>query len=50
METKNIQLNKLMHLEDSMVMYGVCSAETLDKLIYMYVGSHAWAYKCICGT
>ena len=34
METKtNIQRNKLMHLEDSMVMYGVYNAETLEKLI-----------------
>ena len=34
METKiNIQLNKPMHLEDSMVMYGVCNAETLEKHI-----------------
>ena len=34
METKmNIQQNKLMHLEDSVVMYRVYSAETLKKLI-----------------
>ena len=32
METKvNIQHNKLIHLEDSMVMYGVYNAETLEK-------------------
>ena len=34
METKtNIDCNKLMHLEDSMVMYGIYNAETLEKLI-----------------
>ena len=34
METRvNIQPNKLIHLEDSMVMYGVYNAETLEKLI-----------------
>ena len=27
-----IQCNKLMHLEDSMVMYGIYNAETLEKL------------------
>ena len=32
METKvNIQHNRLIHLEDSMVMYGVYNAETLEK-------------------
>ena len=34
METKvNIQHYKLIHLEDSLVMYGVYNAETLEKLI-----------------
>ena len=34
METKvNLQCNKLINLEDSMVMYGIYNAETLDKLI-----------------
>ena len=34
METKaNIQCNKLMHLEDTMVMYGVYNVETLEKLV-----------------
>ena len=34
METKaSMQHNKLMHLEDSMVIYGVYNAETLEKLI-----------------
>ena len=28
-----IQHNKLMHLEDSMVMYGICNAETLEQLL-----------------
>ena len=28
-----IQHNKLMHLEDSMVMYGIYNTETLEKLI-----------------
>ena len=28
-----IQCNKLMHLENSMVMYGIYNAETLEKLI-----------------
>ena len=29
----DIQRNKLMHLEDTLVMYGVYSAETLEKCI-----------------
>ena len=34
MERKvNLQCNKLIHLEDSMVMYGIYNAETLEKLI-----------------
>ena len=34
MENKaNIQCNKIIHLENSMVMYGIYNAETLDKLI-----------------
>ena len=34
METKvNIQQNKIIHLEHSMVMYGSYTAETLEKLI-----------------
>ena len=34
MENKvNIQCNRLIHLENSMVMYGVYNAETLKKLI-----------------
>ena len=34
METKtDIQHNKIMHLEDSMVMYGIYNTETLKKLI-----------------
>ena len=28
-----IQCNELMHLEDSMVLYGIYNAETLEKLI-----------------
>ena len=27
------QRNKLMHLENSLVMYGICNAETLEKLV-----------------
>ena len=35
MENKvNLQCNKLMHIEDSMVMYGIYSAETLEKHNY----------------
>ena len=34
METKaDIQHNKIMHLEDSIVMYGIYNTETVDKLI-----------------
>ena len=34
MEPKtDIQHNKIMHLEDSMLMYGIYNAETLKKLI-----------------
>ena len=41
METKtNIQCNKLMHVEDTMVMYDVYNAETLEKLIKTVHGLH----------
>ena len=34
MNTKaNIQHNKLMKLDDTMLMYGICNAETLEKVI-----------------
>ena len=34
MENKvNLQCNKLVHFEDSMVMYGVYNAKTLEKFI-----------------
>ena len=34
MENKvNLQCNKSIHLEDSMVMYGIYNAETLEKII-----------------
>ena len=34
MENKiNLQYNKLIHLEDSVAMYDICDAETLEKLI-----------------
>ena len=29
----NLQWNKLIHLKDSMVMYGIYNVETLEKLI-----------------
>ena len=29
----NIQCNKLIKLDDTMLMYGICNAETLEKLI-----------------
>ena len=35
-----IQHNKLMHLEDSLVMYGIYNAETLEKLINVVHGIH----------
>ena len=35
-EKANIQCNKLMKLDDTMLMYGVYNAETLEKLkLYM---------------
>ena len=35
MENKiNLQCNRIIHLEDSMVMYGIYNLETLEKLIY----------------
>ena len=41
METKvNIQHNRLIHLEDSMVMYGVYNTETLEKLINIVLQMH----------
>ena len=39
----DIQRNKLMHLEDALVMYRVYSAETLEKLIktvHMYIADN----------
>ena len=33
MDSRTILYNKLMHLEDSMVIYGIYNAETLEKLI-----------------
>ena len=32
----NIQHNKLMKLDDTMLMYGIYNVETLDKLIKLY--------------
>ena len=32
-EKANIQCNKLMKMDDTMVMYGIYNAETLEKLI-----------------
>ena len=29
----NLKRNKIFHLEDSMVMYGICNSDTLEKLI-----------------
>ena len=41
MKTKtNIQCNKLMHLENTMAMYGIYNAETLEKLIKQVHGLH----------
>ena len=34
-ENVNIQENKIFHLEDSMIMYGVYNVDTLEKLIQM---------------
>ena len=33
----DIQRNKLIHLENILVMYGVYNAETLEKLINLYI-------------
>ena len=46
----DIQRNKLMHLEDTLVMYGVYSVETLEKLIEtvhesLFIGQMTKAYK-----
>ena len=41
MDTKtDIQCNKLIHSEDTMVMYGVYNAETLEELINMVYHMH----------
>ena len=41
MDTKaDIQWNKLMHLENSMLMYGVYNAETLEKFIKTICNIH----------
>ena len=40
MENKvNLQCNKLIHLEDSMVMYGIYNAETSRKIIFHYISN-----------
>ena len=31
----NMQRNKLMHLENTLIMYGIYNAETLEKLVTM---------------
>ena len=36
----NIQCNKLMKLDNSMLMYGVYNAETLEKLVKTVHGIH----------
>ena len=36
----NIQRNKLMHLEDTLVMYGVYSAEMLEKQYTHYIADN----------
>ena len=38
----DIQRNRLIHLENTFVMYGVCNAETLEKL---FAGHITQAYK-----
>ena len=35
----NTQCNKLMELDDTMLMYGIYNAETLEKLIKQYMRS-----------
>ena len=39
-EKANIQCNKLMKLDGSMLMYGIYNAETLEKLIKTVHGIH----------
>ena len=34
-ELKNIERNRVFHLEESMIMYGVYNVDTLEKLIQM---------------
>ena len=43
-EKANIQHNKLMKLDDTMLMYGVYNAETLEKLITMVHNIHNTTY------
>ena len=33
----NLQCNKIVHLENLMVMYGIYNSETLEKLIVLYI-------------
>ena len=40
MDSTTIQHNKLMHLENTMVMYGIYNGETLEKLINTVHGIH----------
>ena len=37
---ENLQCNKLIHLEDTMVKYGIHNSETLEKLIYTVQKMH----------
>ena len=38
----DMQKNKLMHLENSLIMYGVYNAETLQKLVKSAHVLHSW--------
>ena len=52
MENKvNLQCNRIIHLENLMVMYGICNSETFEKLIHTVHKMHStttWNKKNIC--
>ena len=52
-EKANIQHNKLMKLDNSMLMYGIYNAETLEKLIktvHKFIPQHLPMKDCLQGN
>ena len=48
-EGLNLEINNVFHLEDSMVMYGIYNAETIEKLVNTLEKSTMWNEKILAG-